>query len=258
MDNPNIILIVGGTSGIGKAVAHLAAEQGHTVVVTGRDTHKGLQTMESLQAKGGTADFIQTDIADSQQVEHLVAEVVRRYGRLDGACNSAAIDEGVGVALADVEEKDFDYQLSVNLKGVWLCMKYQIRQMLRQGRGSIVNVSSINGLGGAKGASVYSAAKSGLLALTKSAAQEYATLGIRINALCAGAFRTPMLERVFRQANPEDPTSVETLYNSFIPMNRIGEPGEAAEAILWLLSDMASYVTGHSLVVDGGMSASLR
>ncbi len=148
--------------------------------------------------------------------------------------------------------------MSVNLKGIWLCMKYQIRQMLQQGGGSIVNISSINGLGGAQGASVYSAAKSGILGLTKSAAQEYATSGIRVNALCAGAFRTPMLEGVFAKANPLAPSEVENRYTSIIPMQRIGNPTEAAEAILWLLSDQASYVTGHSMIVDGGFSSSTR
>ncbi|HEV7333160.1 MAG TPA: SDR family oxidoreductase [Flavisolibacter sp.] len=121
-----------------------------------------------------------------------------------------------------------------------------------------MNVSSINGFGGARGASLYAAAKSGILALTKSAAQEYATVGIRLNAVCAGAFRTPMLERVFRKANAENPSAVEEMYKSFIPMNRIGEPSEAAEAILWLLSEQASYVTGHSMIVDGGFSSAMR
>lgn len=253
-----VILIVGGTSGIGKATALLAAQRGNTVIIAGRSTQKAEATIKKLQATGATATFIQTDIAKSKQVQHLVNEVVKLYGRLDCACNSAALDEGIGVPLADVEEEAFDHQLGVNLKGIWLCMKYQIRQMLQQGGGSIVNISSINGLGGAKGASVYSAAKSGILGLTKSAAQEYATSGIRINALCAGAFKTPMLENVFSISNPANPAEVEAMYTSFIPMQRIGNPSEAAEAILWLLSDQASYVTGHSMIVDGGFSSNMR
>ncbi len=254
-----VILIVGGTSGIGKATALLAAERGNKVIIAGRSSEKAQKVIEEANTTSkGNITFVQADIANSQQVEHLIQEVVRMNGRLDSACNSAAIDEGVGVPLAEVEEKDFDYQIGVNLKGIWLCMKYEIKQMLQQGGGSIVNVSSIIGLGGAKGASVYSAAKSGILGLTKSAAQEYATAGIRINALCAGAFKTPMLENVFAKANAENPPAVEELYKSFIPMNRIGIPSEAAEAILWLLSDQASYVTGHSMIVDGGFSSSFR
>jgi NAD(P)-dependent dehydrogenase (short-subunit alcohol dehydrogenase family) len=256
MDN-KVILVVGGTSGIGKATAYLAAERGYIVVIAGRDAQKGEDTLKELLSIGA-AQFIRTDIADSKQVKQLIDDVVNLYGRLDCACNCAASDEGVGVPLADVEEADYDFQMGVNLKGIWLCMKYQIKQMLKQGKGSIVNVSSINGLGGAKGASIYSAAKSGILGLTKSAAQEYATAGIRINALCAGAFKTPMLEKVFHKANPTAPAAVEEMYKSFIPMNRIGEPFEAAEAILWLLSDQASYVTGHSMIVDGGFSSPMR
>ena len=257
MEN-KVILVVGGTSGIGKATAYLAAERGYDVVMAARDVQKAESMLEDLASKQASAQFVQTDISSSEQVAYLIQEVVRLYGRLDCVCNSAALDEGVGVPLADVEEADYDYQMGVNLKGIWLCMKYQIRQMLKQGNGSIVNVSSINGLGGASGASIYAAAKSGILALTKSAAQEYATSGIRINAVCAGAFQTPMLERVFRKANQENPSAVAEMYKALIPMNRIGEPSEAAEAILWLLSDQASYVTGHSMIIDGGFSSSVR
>ena len=253
-----VILITGGTSGIGRATALLAAQRGYQIVIAGRSEQKAQQVVEEVKATGAPIHFIQTDIADARQVEHLVKETVRFYGRLDLACNCAALDEGIGVPLADVEEKDFDRQMGVNLKGIWLCMKYQIRQMLQQSSGSIVNVSSINGLGGAKGASIYSAAKSGLLGLTKSAAQEYATAGIRVNALCAGAFRTPMLEGVFNKSNPENPAAIEEAYKAYIPMNRIGNPTEAAEVILWLLSDQASYVTGHSMIADGGFSSSFR
>lgn len=258
MEKKKILVIVGGTSGIGKATAFLAAERNYTVVIAARDAEKAKEVTEELTSKGNAAQFIQTDIANSHKVAHLIEEVVRLYGRLDCACNSAATDEGVGVQLADVEEADFDRQMNINLKGIWLCMKFQIRQMLKQGGGSIVNISSINGLGGARGASVYSAAKSGVLGLTKSAAQEYATAGIRVNAICAGGFNTPMLERVYKKANPENPAAVEDMYKSLIPMNRIGHPSEAAEAILWLLSDQASYVTGHSMIVDGGFSSPMR
>ncbi|HEX2532311.1 MAG TPA: SDR family oxidoreductase [Chitinophagaceae bacterium] len=256
--NSKVLLIPGGTSGIGRATALLAAERGWHVVAAGRDAAKGKALEGEAAGRGGSIHYRAADISDARSVEALVAETVRLHGRLDAACNSAALEEGIGVLLADVEEGDYDRQMGVNLKGAWLCLKYEIRQMLQQGGGSIVNVSSVNGLGGAKGAALYAAAKSGLLGLTKSAAQEYATSGIRINALCAGAFRTPMLEGVFRKAAPDDPASVEAVYNSYIPMARIGHPEEAAEAILWLLSDAASYVTGHSMIADGGFSSSFR
>ncbi|HYH13817.1 MAG TPA: SDR family oxidoreductase [Flavisolibacter sp.] len=258
MDSNKVLLIVGGTSGIGEATAILAARRNYSIVIAGRNEQKARQVIEQVGSTNVPITFIKADIADAKQVERLVNETVRRYGRLDQACNCAALDEGIGVPLVDVEEEDYDRQMGVNLKGIWLCMKYQIRQMLKQNGGGIVNVSSINGLGGARGASIYSAAKSGLLGLTKSAAQEYATEGIRVNALCAGAFRTPMLENVFTNANPNNPSAVEDIYKSYIPMNRIGNPSEAAEVILWLLSDQASYVTGHSMIADGGMSSSLR
>jgi len=258
MNHNKVLLIVGGTSGIGRATAVLAAQHSYSIVIAGRNEQKAQPVLQQVKTANTPITFIPTDVANRKQVEHLINETVRIYGRLDHACNCAALDEGLGVPLADVEEEDYDRQMGVNLKGMWLCMKYQIRQMLAQGSGSIVNVSSINGLGGAKGASIYSAAKSGLLGLTKSAAQEYATAGIRVNALCAGAFRTPMLEGVFAKANAENPAAVEEAYNAYIPMNRIGNPAEAAEVILWLLSDQASYVTGHSMIADGGMSSSLR
>ena len=253
-----VILIVGGTSGIGRATANLAVARNYAVCIAGRDKQKAQKVLEENNSDRESVRFIQTDIRESKQVAQLIDEVVRIHGKLDYACNTAALDEGIGIPLADVEEQDYDDQMEVNLKGIWLCMKYEIRQMLKQAGGSIVNVSSLNGLGGAKGASVYSAAKSGILGLTKSAAQDYATSGIRINALCAGAFRTPMLERVFSQINPDNPSAVEEMYKSLIPMHRIGAPFEAAEAILWLLSEQSSYLTGHSMIVDGGLSSSLR
>jgi NAD(P)-dependent dehydrogenase (short-subunit alcohol dehydrogenase family) len=151
----------------------------------------------------------------------------------------------------------------MNLKSVWLCMRAEIRQMLAQPRpgGAIVNTSSVNGLGGAPGGALYSAAKAGVLALTKAAAQEYATQGIRVNALVAGAFRTPMLEHVFGVvggSEPEGRAAVEAQYTGLIPVRRIGRPEEAAAVAVWLCSDAASYVTGHSMIVDGGMTAAMR
>jgi NAD(P)-dependent dehydrogenase (short-subunit alcohol dehydrogenase family) len=177
--------------------------------------------------------------------------------------NNAATVDGVVALTAEFSEDQFDRAIRANLKSVWLCMAHEIRQMLSQtpSGGAIVNVSSINGLGGAAGGSLYSAAKAGVLALTKSAAQEYAMRGIRVNAMVAGAFRTPMLERVFEVVGggvADWKEAVEGQYTSLIPQRRIGSPDEAAAAALWLCSDEASYVTGHSLIVDGGMTASTR
>ena len=252
------ILITGGTSGIGKATALLAARKGWKVCIAGRNEERGRDALQEIKTITENAWYYPLDISSAKEVEAVVSRIAADRGQLDYAVNSAATDEGIGVPLADIEEADFDRQIAINLKGAWLCMKYQIRQMLKQGKGSIVNVSSINGLGGARGGSVYSAAKSGMIGLTKSAAQEYATSGIRINVLCAGAFDTPMLQRVFDKANPENPSSVKQAYESMIPMNRVADPSEAAAAILWMLGEDASYLTGHSLVLDGGTSSSFR
>jgi NAD(P)-dependent dehydrogenase (short-subunit alcohol dehydrogenase family) len=185
------------------------------------------------------------------------------YGRLDCAFNNAATNEdGIG-SIVEFTEEQFDRALTVNLKSVWLCMKYEIQQMLTQTipGGAIVNTSSINGLGGSPAGALYSAAKAGVLALTKSAAQEFAGRSIRINALVAGAFRTPMLEAAIDTlsgGDEEKGKAVESRYLEFIPQRRIGDPSEAAEVALWLCSDAASYVTGHSMIVDGGMTAWAR
>jgi NAD(P)-dependent dehydrogenase (short-subunit alcohol dehydrogenase family) len=196
-------------------------------------------------------------------VDRLVASTVEAYGRLDAAFNNAATTDGALALTADFSEEVFDRAIALNLKSVWLCMRAEIRQMLAQSRpgGAIVNTSSVNGLGGAPGGALYSAAKAGVLALTKSAAQEYGTRGIRVNALVAGAFRTPMLEHVFETAGggtPAGRAAVEAQYTGLVPMQRIGRPEEAAAVAAWLCSDAASYVTGHSMIVDGGMTAGLR
>jgi NAD(P)-dependent dehydrogenase (short-subunit alcohol dehydrogenase family) len=217
----------------------------------------------SIRQEGGEARFVQADVSRAEDVERLLAETAAAYGRLDAAFNNAATTDGAFANTADFTDEQFDRSLAVNLKSVWLCMKREIRQMLAQSPagGVIVNTSSVNGLGGAAGASLYSAAKAGVLALTKSAAQEYGTRGIRVNALVAGAFRTPMLERVFDLAGggvPEGRAAVEQQYTALAPLHRIGSPEEAAAAALWLCSDESSYITGHSMIVDGGMTAATR
>ena len=258
-----VALITGGSSGIGRAAAIAFAKEGAKVVIAARTPERGEAVAREIQGAGGAAKFIACDVSRSEDVEHLVTETVATYGRLDCAFNNAATIDGAFKMVADFSEEEYDRALANNLKSVWLCMRQEILQMLAQpaAGGAIVNTSSLNGLGGAAQAALYSAAKAGVLALTKSSAQEYATAGIRVNALVAGAFRTPMLEGVWHSAaggDPDGAKAVEERYASMVPMRRIGTPEEAAAAVLWLCSDDASYVSGHSLIVDGGWSAPLR
>jgi NAD(P)-dependent dehydrogenase (short-subunit alcohol dehydrogenase family) len=258
-----VVLVTGGSSGIGRAAASAFVEAGAKVVIAGRGVERGQRAARELQANGADVRFVQADVSVAADVERLVASTVQAFGRLDAAFNNAATMDGALALTADFTEEQFDRALSMNLKSVWLCLRAEIKQMLTQSPagGAIVNTSSVNGLGGAAGGGPYSAAKAGMLALTKSAAQEYATRGIRVNALVAGAFRTPMLEQVFQRVGgetTEGAAEVEARYAGLVPMRRIGRPEEAAAAAVWLCSDAASYVTGHSMIVDGGMTAATR
>lgn len=257
-----VVLVTGGSSGIGRAAALAFAQKGARVVVAARDASRLEEVVRGIRTAGGDALFVRSDVSKAADVEALVERTVDAYGRLDCAFNNAAT-EGAPHATADVDEEEFDRVVGVNLKGVWLCMKHELRQMLAQEPpgGVIVNTSSVNGLGGVPMGAIYSATKAGVLALTKSAAQEYARHGIRVNALVAGAFDTPMLERVWEHyaemmgVTPED---IEARCLSLIPMRRIGRPEEAAKVAVWLCSDAASYVTGHSIIADGGMTSPAR
>jgi NAD(P)-dependent dehydrogenase (short-subunit alcohol dehydrogenase family) len=258
-----VAIVTGGSSGIGKAASIAFAKAGARVIIAARGAQRGQEVAHEIHSTGGEAIFVRVDLSDPNDTEALIKTAVDKYGRLDCAFNNAAIAEGSFAFTADFTEEEFDRTINVNLKGVWLCMKHEIRQMLRQTPtgGVIVNTSSVNGLGGAPQGALYSASKAGVLALTKSAAQEYGQLGIRVNALVAGAFRTPMLELAFEKASGGDPEAkqaVEEKYRQFTAMGRIGRPEEAAEVVVWLCSDAASYVTGHSMIVDGGMTAAVR
>jgi len=258
-----VAVVTGGSSGIGKATAFAFAREGAKVVIAARRPQPALETVREIEVAGGTAVFVQTDVSKAADVEQLIARTVETYGRLDCAVNNAArTDEAIG-PMIDLSEEDFDKTVGVNLKGVWLGMKYQIRQMLRQvpKGGVVVNTSSGNGLGGCPQASLYSATKAGIIALSKSAAWEYAKEGIRVNTFVPGPFRTPMLEGSMNRAaggDPEARKAVEERWMAMTAAGRIGDPAEAAEAVLWLCSDASSYVVGHSLVVDGGLTSLWR
>jgi NAD(P)-dependent dehydrogenase (short-subunit alcohol dehydrogenase family) len=258
-----VAVITGGNSGIGRATALICAREGARVVIAARNVEKGNHVVEELRKSGGEAIFIPTDVSKTVQVEAMVTQAVQRFGRLDCAVNNAAGYMGVFSTTADFSEQEFDQTIAVDLKGVWLGMKYEIQQMLRQtpSGGAIVNVSSVNGLGGTPMGSLYAAAKAGLLGLTKSAAMEYGRQGIRINALVAGAFDTPMLRNAMDKMAGGDAAAQDAMKEKYLAMiaaGRIGNPAEAGEAIAWLCADAASYVTGHSMIVDGGLSAAFR
>jgi NAD(P)-dependent dehydrogenase (short-subunit alcohol dehydrogenase family) len=245
-----IALVTGGSAGIGRATALAMVREGAKVVIANRGVAGGEETVRLITAAGGTATFIQTDVSQASQVAALITRAVETYGRLDCAFNNAGY-EGMRVPTADVPEEDWQRVLQTNLTGVWLCMKYALRQMLTQGRGVIVNMSSVVGHVGASGLSpALVATHHGIIGLTRQAAVEYAKHGIRINAVCPTVTRTPRLERV-HGANPE----VEARMAARNPSGRIGEAEDAAEAVVWLCSDAASFVVGHTLVVDGGALA---
>jgi NAD(P)-dependent dehydrogenase (short-subunit alcohol dehydrogenase family) len=244
-----IALVTGAGSGIGRATALTFAREGAKVVVADIIAEGGEETVQLIKTAGGTATFVTTDVAQAAQVEALVKQAVSTYGRLDCAFNNAGI-EGVIQPTVEYGEADWDRVLAINLKGVWLCMKYEIQQMLTQGSGAIVNTASIAGLVGLGGFSAYVASKHGVAGLTKTAALEYAKAGIRVNAVCPGGIRTPMFERGLR-LNPglaEQTAAME-------PIGRMGAPEEIGEAVVWLCSDAASFVTGLPMAVDGGWVA---
>jgi NAD(P)-dependent dehydrogenase (short-subunit alcohol dehydrogenase family) len=242
-------IVTGGAAGIGKAAALAFAQHGAKVAVADLKVDRGEEVAHAIERSGGRAIFVRTDVSKTADVEKLIGATLSAFGRLDCAFNNAGI-EGQLAPTADCTEENFDRILAVNLRGLWLCMRYELQQMLRQGRGSIVNMSSVAGLVGFANLPAYVASKHGVLGLTKAAALEYATRGIRVNAVCPGVIHTEMVDRVTGK-NP----AVEKQFVELEPMGRMGTPEEIAACAVWLCSEAASFVTGHALAVDGGLVA---
>ncbi|HDI51081.1 MAG TPA: SDR family oxidoreductase [Bacteroidetes bacterium] len=243
-----VVLVTGAASGIGRATALAFAREGAKVMVADIDVAGGEETTNIIKRAGGCAFFFNIDVSRKSEVASLIDEIVNDFGRLDCAHNNAGI-AGNCASTAECTEENWDSTIDVNLKGVWLCMKYEIIQMARQGYGSIVNTSSVAGLVGLKNWPAYVASKHGVLGLTKVAAIECARKGIRVNAVCPNIIQTSMA-RVFTKGDPR----IEEQIVRMTPIGRKGTPEEVAEAVLWLSSDTASYVTGHIMVIDGGMT----
>jgi NAD(P)-dependent dehydrogenase (short-subunit alcohol dehydrogenase family) len=243
-----VVMVTGGSTGIGRAAAERCAADGAKVVIADVNVDESAAAVAGIVAAGGVATHLRTDVGCAVSVRSCVEEIVLRYGRLDGAFNNAGVEGGF-TSLARVDEAVFDRTIAVNLKGVFLCLKYQILQMLAQGGGAIVNNASAAGLVGVGGGVAYCASKHGVVGMTKVAALDYARKGIRVNAVCPGMVRTPMLERL--AGSPERLLE----YGEAQPVGRIAEPRELGDAVAWLLSDEASFVTGAALPVDGGWTA---
>ena len=243
-----IALITGAGEGIGRATALMMARDGAKVAVIDRQVALGEETAQQICDQGGEAIFVAADVSNPSQIEHSVQTTVKHFGRLDLACNNAARSASFAL-LADTDEKQWDQTNDVTLKGVFFCMKYQIAAMLENSSGAIVNISSLAGVRGECLQSPYAAAKAGVIGLTKTAAGEYAQRGIRINAICPGGVLTSGLQHYFDSV----PGARETVEGTHA-MRRVARPEEIADAVCYLLSERASFITGHALVVDGGVS----
>jgi len=245
-----VAIVTGAASGIGAATAEIFAERGARVVCSDIDENGGAATVERIRSAGGEAIFHRCDVADPEQVQRLINAAVGTYGHIDAAFNNAGI-EGEAATTPNCSIENFDLNIDVNLKGVFLCMKYQINQFLKQGTsGAIVNTASVAGLVAAKGVPAYVAAKHGVVGLTKTAAVEFAKKNIRVNAVCPGGIRTQMLQRAI-----DEKPWVEKQMLKLQPIGRLGDPRAVGRVVVFLCSDDASFVTGHAMPVDGGCVA---
>lgn len=241
-----VVIVTGSGSGIGRATAIAFAQEGAKVVVSDVNESNGMATVDEIKKQKGDAHFIKCDVASESDIKNLIDKTIEKYGRLDCAYNNAGI-EGSPCTTTECSTENWDKTININLRGVWLCMKYEIPAMLKYGKGSIVNCSSIAGLVGFETIPAYVASKHGVIGLTETAALEFAKKNIRVNAVCPGAIHTPMLDR-FTHGD-------ENMMADQDPMGRVGRPEEIADSVLWLCSDKASYVTGQSIAVDGGWVA---
>ena len=244
-----VAVITGGATGIGKSTAMLLASKGIKVVISGRREAVGQKAIEEIRAQGGDAAFIAADVDNETQVSQMIGFAVKKYGRLDLAVNNAGISNETKT-IGDSDPAKFQAMLQTNVMGVYLCMKYEIQQMLKNGGGSIVNLASIAGLNGIPYAGPYAATKHAVVGLTKSGALDYATQNIRINAVAPGAIKTDIIAGSIAQGQYDEAT-----ISAMHPTARMGNPEEIAHGIAWLLSDEASFVTGHILNIDGGFQA---
>src|SRR3954470_15395843 len=240
-----VALCTGAASGIGRATAVALARRGASVVASDFDVPGGEETVGLVRDAGGSAEFVRADIAEPGDVDSLVAAGVERFGRLDAAANVAGTHAGVGELTADCREEDFDTQIRVNLRGTWLCVRAELRQMAEQGSGSIVNVSSVNGLTAASRGVGYSIAKHGILGLTRTAAADYADRGIRVNAVCPGMVDTPLTTRALELAGDPEEALQSVLRD--IPAGRMASADEIGECAAWLCLDASAYLTGATI-----------
>jgi NAD(P)-dependent dehydrogenase (short-subunit alcohol dehydrogenase family) len=244
-----IALVTGGDSGIGKSIAQTFARSGARVVIANRSAASGQAAVREIRQSSGQAVFVQTDISQETEIKNLIEGIVKIYGKLDCAVNNAGIDHKPAL-LHEIDDETWNRVITVNLRGTFLCMKYELSQMFAQKSGVILNVSSIGGLVAASGLYAYAASKGGINQLTRTAAVDYAKFGIRVNALCPGLTQTPLTESLLKNA----PKEADGLIGK-TPLGRIARPEEMANAAVWLCSDESSYVTGVCFPVDGGVTA---